>query len=457
LYLGQVESQVTRVIRHELAEQWTASRVYRDIDATYVLDSQATPRLIKELFNWFFRDDLYGKLRDENHLILSSGSVDEEMYGLPPVLKSCIKYALDMDWYGYSDSRGRQQAREAIAALENVKLPGVAYSGANVAITMGGTFAMSAIADFVLAEARPSVAALCAIPNYPPLVAGMARRSSVRLVPLDTGPQGTKVDALIDAVRPDTPMILLQTITNPTGAQVGEDDLDRLLAAVSPRTVVVLDECHEGSDTYAARTTRRATGNVVRVNSLSKSHSVPGLKVGWITADSRFIDGFYEYASTMYGGPPSFLYTLVEAVARMERWLLEGRQAAGRHELAEFERSYRLQDAELAAAYRGYLAERRWRAAQLSMLRERTTAALGRAGYETVDAPHSINIAVRSPAHANGYLAFRELLSARGVAVFPGALTMCLEPGWFRVTAAGPPAIMSEAVRRLSAVGRLGG
>ena len=185
---------------------------------------------------------------------------------------------------------------------------------------------------------------------------------------------------------------------------------------------------------------------------MSKSYTVPGLKVGWITADSRFIDGFYEYASTMYGGPPSFLYTLVEVVARMERWLLEGRRSAGRRERAEFEGSYRLQDAELAAAYRGYLAERRWRAAHPSMLRARTTAALGRAGYETVDAPHSNNIGVRSPAYDNGYLAFRELLSAHGVAVFPGALTMCLEPGWFRVTAAGPPAVMSEAIRRLSVV-----
>ena len=453
LYLGQVEARLTRLERPDLVELWSASRVRREVDEDWVLGSRVAPRLVKELFNWFFRDDLYGSFRDEDHLILSTGAVDEEMYGLPSVLKACIHHALDRDWYGYSDSRGREQAREAIAARENAKLPGSRYGSGHVAITMGGTFAISAVADFVLNGAQHAAPALCAVPNYPPLVEGLARRSPVRMVPIDTGPRKSRLGPLIDAVRPDTPIVLLQTVTNPTGAEVDEADLDKLLATVSPSTVVLLDECHEGLGPDSRRSLRRTAANVVRISSLSKSYSVPGLKVGWIVADQQFIDEFYEYASTSYGGPPSFLYTLVEVISRMERWLVEGRQEAGVAEFAEFETSYRLHPRELAAAYANFVAERRWRQAQLSTLRERTTAALRRSGYETVDAPHSINIAVRSPDYHNGYVAFRELLRAHRVAVFPGLLTMCVEPGWLRLTAARPPPVMSEAVRRLADFG----
>ena len=449
LYLGQVEFKVAEVRRQSLLDKWTSSRVRRDVTAECVLASRSSARLIKELFNWYFRDDLYGDFRCEQHLILSSGSVDETIYGLPQVLKSCIYYALQRDWYGYSDSRGRERARGAIASLENAKLRCARYSSEHVAITMGGTFAMSGIADFVLSGRDHASPALCAIPNYPPLVASVARRSPTKMVPIESGPCGSRLGPLIDAVRPDTPLVLVQTVTNPTGAAVDERDLDRLIAATSPQTVVVLDECHEGLGPEPIRSRHRGASNVVRVSSASKSYSVPGLKLGWFVADSRFIDEFYEYASTSYGGPPSLLYTLAEVIARMERWLIEGRETTGSEELAEFEDSYRLRPEELAMAYSSFSAGRRWRYRQLSGLREQAIAGLRHFGYEAVDAPHSINVAVRAQNCDNGYVMFRELLRTQQVAVFPGVLTMCLEPGWFRLTTAKPPNGMSEALRRL--------
>ena len=127
---------------------------------------------------------------------------------------------------------------------------------------------------------------------------------------------------LIDAIRSDTPAVVLQTVTNPTGTFVAESDIAELIAAAGPETMFILDECHECVGPERLRGACRADPRVIRINSLSKSYSVPGLKIGWILASTAFIAEFYEYASTSYGGPPSFFYTLVEVAARLERTLL---------------------------------------------------------------------------------------------------------------------------------------
>jgi hypothetical protein len=119
LFLSRVESRVTaaNVVpgREGRAEAWRSTRRRRTVTAAEVMASHSTVVLVKELFNAYFRDDLYGDLRRDDSIILSSGSVDEELYGLPGPMRDCIGYAIQRDWYGYSDSRGRDASREALA------------------------------------------------------------------------------------------------------------------------------------------------------------------------------------------------------------------------------------------------------------------------------------------------------------------------------------------------------
>ena len=177
LYLGRVEAELPYPpLRPELAQRWTKSRVRQRVTAEEVLGSRATVRFVKELFNAYFRDDLYGALQSDDTSILSGGSVDEEAFGLPETLKQCIQYALRRDWYGYSDSRGRLPAREAVAQYESARVGFDAYGSENVALTSGATFALSSLADFLLEGRQGTAPTLCGIPNYPPLVETIARR-----------------------------------------------------------------------------------------------------------------------------------------------------------------------------------------------------------------------------------------------------------------------------------------
>jgi aspartate/methionine/tyrosine aminotransferase len=449
LYIGRVEAALgASCTRPDLAMRWRNSKVRRQITAEAVLRSRVTPRLVKELFNFFFRDDLYGILRPTAQTILSSGAVDELGFGLPESLKDCVRYALARDWYGYSDSRGRESVRDAIAAYESARVDGVSYSGANVAITMGVTFAINVLADFLFCD-RPAAAspALCAIPNYPPLVQAVARRTATQLVPLAVEDGCTSLDALIDAITPQTPLILLQTVTNPTGSAPTEDAIARLVAAAPSSCWIVLDESHEWLGPEPVRTRARGAANVIRVNSASKAWSVPGMKLGWMLADSALIDEYYEFASTSFGGPPSLFYTCLEMLARMERWRLQGIEPSGA-ELAEFEPSYNLELSNISLAFASYCKDRIAREDTLRTLRDATVAGLTNAGAVVLPPRYSINLLATFPGYADSYLCFRELLRDTGVAVFPGVL-MFASGGGVRITTSRQWPDLLAGVQRL--------
>jgi aspartate/methionine/tyrosine aminotransferase len=450
IYLGRVEAAYgDRSSRPELAALWRSSRSRRAVNVEEILTSRATVRFVKEVFNHYFRDDLYGSLRRDDHLILSSGSVDEEEWGLPTIIKDCLTYALKRDWYGYSDSLGRETAREAIARYESARMPGTKYTLENVALTLGGTFAISSLADFILIGRTTTAPALCAIPNYPPLVESVARRESVRLVPTPLIDGVTSIAPLIAEVRPDTPLVLLQTVTNPTGTMVSERELEKLVLKAAPNTIIILDECHEFLGPPVQWSAARTASNVIRVSSLSKNWSAPGLKVGWILADSNFITDYYEYASSTFGGPPSLFYTAVEVLARMERWREEGLQVISSAHLAEFEANYGLTRSALQCAYASYVSERDARESALIHSRDIAEFRLNQPNSTVIAARYSINSAVALHDWDCSYLAFREILDQTRVSVFPGLLTFCLSEGLVRITTSRRRSELNVALDRI--------
>lgn len=452
LWLGRVEHRSGRHgTRPALAERWRASRPRRTVEPEEILASRATVRLVKELFNWFFREDLYGELRDSAEIILSSGAVDEERWGIPRAVKACVSYALERDWYGYSDSRGRHPAREAVAAYESARMAGTGYGAENVALTMGGTFAVSGLADFILSNSGGAAPVLCGIPNYPPLVEAIARRRGVRLVPLPASDGHTSLEPLIAALTPETPLVMLQTAANPTGAAVTEEDLARLISRAAPSTMIILDECHEWLGPPRRFSPARASPNVIRVSSLSKAWSAPGLKIGWILADEGFISEYYEYASTTFGGPPSFFYTAVEVLARMERWIAEGIETPGAAGAAEFEDSYGLDARTLEAAYRDFRTERKSREDALTTLRHAAATGLSTPTSRVVVPRYSINLALEFPEWDDSYQCFRDLLRETGVALFPGILNFCTSGSLMRVTTSRRWEELSAGMERLAA------
>lgn len=119
-----------------------------------------------------------------------------------------------------------------------------------------------------------------------PIVCGIAGATAVP-VPLNSA-YATDMPATIAAVTPNTKVVFVCTPNNPTGTIVSHADVERLLAAVSPEVLVVIDEAYvefvDDSAAVDALSLFRQYQNVVVLRTFSKAYGLAGLRVGYALA-----------------------------------------------------------------------------------------------------------------------------------------------------------------------------
>lgn len=108
---------------------------------------------------------------------------------------------------------------------------------------------------------------------------------------------GCDVDALIAAFTPRTKLVVVGTPNNPTGSVITRAGMDRLIAALPARALLVIDEAYadyaalwpevDHADGLAAR---RGDPRVIVLRTFSKIYGLAGLRLGFAVADRAVID-----------------------------------------------------------------------------------------------------------------------------------------------------------------------
>jgi aspartate/methionine/tyrosine aminotransferase len=186
----------------------------------------------------------------------------------------------------YTANAGDPALRAAIAAR-------YAYPGLdrpeNVCVTVGSQEALWLAVKAVCDPAKDEV--LIVGPGYP-AYAKMARLEGVAAREVGLSPDdGFRPDAarVLAAVTPATRIVLLASPANPTGRVWPDAELDALAAGLRThgegRPYVLLDEVYREL-TYVPRATPFAAryDRTLVANSLSKSHALTGLRLGWLLA-----------------------------------------------------------------------------------------------------------------------------------------------------------------------------
>lgn len=93
------------------------------------------------------------------------------------------------------------------------------------------------------------------------------------------------VDALLEAVRPETKFLFLANPNNPTGAHVGARDLVRLLRELPPRVLAVIDEAYfefaDAPDYESALGHADERERLVVLRTFSKAEGLAAVRVGY--------------------------------------------------------------------------------------------------------------------------------------------------------------------------------
>jgi arginine:pyruvate transaminase len=245
------------------------------------------------------------QLRGEDVIVLSIGDPDLETP--VPVLERAVA-SLRAGDIRYTPAAGRWSLREAIAQA-HARRTGQAVEADNVIFLSGAQNSLFAAS---LCIAGPGDEVLALEPLYPSYPATI-RASGARLVrvpaPAAVGfrPDLSKLEAAITA---QTRALFFATPNNPSGVILNKQELAAIGELARRHSLwIVADEVYAGlaPDGRVPGLAAAIPEQVVTVSSLSKSHSLPGLRAGWLVGPKALVKHAESLSMCMLFGLPGFI------------------------------------------------------------------------------------------------------------------------------------------------------
>ena len=216
-------------------------------------------------------------------------------FACPTELKEAAKAAIDADINQYAITWGARDFREAIAAKTQRFYPGWAVDPeTDITVTCGATEGMIAAMMAVLDPGDEVVVFEPFYENYGPdaILSGAVPR----YVTLHEPDWAIDPDELRAAFGPRTRGLVLNTPHNPTGKVFSREELELIADLCREHDVVVFTDDIYEHIVYAGEHIPIATlpgmaQRTVAINSLSKTYSVTGWRVGWVIAPPQLTAG----------------------------------------------------------------------------------------------------------------------------------------------------------------------
>lgn len=341
--------------------------------------------------------------------------VGEPDFPPPPAVVAACARTLAAGETRYTDSRGLEELREAIAS-DHARRAGVAVSPDRVLVTSGTSPALLLVFLLLLEAGDEVILGTPHYPCYPNFVLALGARPV--LVPT-RAEDGWRLDAgeVRARITPRTRAIVVSSPANPTGAIQDADTL-RELAGLGPP--LVSDEIYDGLVYDGARVTSALTlsGDAFVLDGFSKRYAMTGFRLGYVVAPAVALRPLQVLQQNLF--------------ISANRFVQHAGLAALRH------------GAETLAAMREAYARRRLLLVEgLRKLGFRVPAVPPGAFYVFADA--------RAFARDSQALAF-ELLERAHVGTCPGVDFGAAGEGWLRFCSAASDASIGEALERLARV-----
>src|SRR5271169_4954176 len=243
--------------------------------------------------------------RGEDVIVLSIG--DPDLDAPAAVLDRAIE-SLRAGDLRYTPAAGRHAVREAIAQAHS-RRTGQPVSADNV-IFLSGT--QNALFAASMCIAGPGDEVLALEPLYPsyPATIRVSGACMVRVpAPAASGfrPDLKKLEA---AITPRTRALFFATPNNPSGVILNAEEMAAIGELARRHSLwIVADEVYAGlaPDGRVPGLAAALPEQVVTVGSLSKSHSLPGLRAGWLVGPKELIKHAESLSMCILFGLPGFI------------------------------------------------------------------------------------------------------------------------------------------------------
>lgn len=269
------------------------------------------------------------KERGEDVILLSVGDPD---IGTPaPVVERAVEQLRAGDTH-YTPTTGRRHLREAIAAQHRQRY-GQPVDPDNVILFAGAQNALFATCLCIAGEGDEIIALNPMYTTYPATVAV----GGATLVRAGTSvARGLRPDlnSLAAAVTPRTRAILFATPSNPSGVILNEGEIQAIGELARRHDLwVIADQVYAGlaPGGRVPSLAKALPDQVVTISSLSKSHAMPGWRMGWLIGPRSLVVHTDRLLLCMLFGMPGFIQeAAVTALAMAEQAESEIREYCAR-------------------------------------------------------------------------------------------------------------------------------
>lgn len=248
---------------------------------------------------------------------LSQGFPDFES---PKAIKEAAIKAINEDWNQYPVTFGEPELREAISIKANN------YNGikcnpeTDITVTCGATEAMIATLKAII---NPGEEIIVFEPYYENYGAdGILSGATPRYVTLNVPDWEFSFEELERNFNEKTKAIIINTPHNPTGKVFSKKDLEEIARlCIKWDTYAITDEIYEhilydGEKHISLATIPGMENRTITINSISKTYSVTGWRVGWAIADKPItarIRKVHDFLTV--GAPTPFQHAAVVALS----------------------------------------------------------------------------------------------------------------------------------------------
>jgi aspartate aminotransferase/aminotransferase len=231
-------------------------------------------------------------------------SIGQPHFETPKALKEAAKSAIENNFNAYLPTKGILELRKKIAEKlqreNNIKA-----SENNVIVTSGTSGAIFLLLSSIVDPGDEII-----LPDpYFVLYKEVLVFLGAKIIYLDTY-SDFHIDSqkLKKIITPKTKAIILNSPNNPTGAVYGEDELRKVVdVAREHNLLVIADEIYEKFD-YAGKffSIGSVYENTVTLNGFSKSHAIPGWRIGYAHGPKEIIEAMNKLQQYTFVSAPSF-------------------------------------------------------------------------------------------------------------------------------------------------------
>ena len=266
--------------------------------------------------------------------IISLGIGEPDFATPPNIVEACIKSLKEGKTY-YSPNSGIFELRKAISEKMK-KQNNVNVSENEILVTIGGGEALSLSIQSIISTGAEVIVPSPAFVAYVPTVI-LAGGNPIEVECKEDENFILNPESLEEKITENTELLILNSPSNPTGSVMKKNDLERISDLIIEYNLkVVSDEVYEsliydGKKHVSIASLNGMEGNVITVNSFSKTYSMTGWRVGYLASkNERFFDRMLKLH--MYGPVCNNTFTQFGALEA-----LKGSQDFVNHMREEFE------------------------------------------------------------------------------------------------------------------------